>query len=508
MANAPVRSINVYATVNGKKIEVSELEISNRVGALATARITGHNAEDAKATQQSAEISLSKFANQAGTLQNYVLTAKRLDPDFLVSVVDGQGGSLNFKGSLSAPAFSVGYGSANMSYSGVHEAAILGFYHGEAFTQAGFGLDFMGESARDAYRTLAYDPGNWPPFTGSVAEQMLTQLTSAKRTLAAIGSRSPNDNDTSRAIAFAMHETNNVVWSKVQAFLQGSVETTRIPGVTGFGEDLDLAIRNHLWASLTSEGGLLGVLLNVIPVEYGMQFVCSLTGQSPAARLELLSYVNAEPTPLTIAAENFSFVSGGELALPIRAVVVRGAKNVDEMTAPQGADSPNQFATAVACYPSTATISPGSRVVVRDAPAWFNSGNVALISDPTTYKGPGDIAAYRAQHPRLSKLIANLNNDAQRLLTWWAKTQFSYLSLVSSQASAKLPLTAGIQVGRVYTIRVYDSSGSASQLFTGYVESVSHHIGVQEGGLDASTSISFSHVQASGYTQVGDRPKL
>jgi hypothetical protein len=503
MAEASIRSVGVTAKINGQTIQVVDLEVLNRVGSLATIRVTGHNADDAKATQSSSKISLSKFAAQAGDLQTYILTTARLKPDFLVSASDGQGGTMDFSGYLSAPAFSIGYGSADLSYSGVHEAAILGFYHGEVFVDAGFGTDYE-KSIEEVF-----DPASlaWPRFTGSVTDLMLRQIEQATKTLNELGPQGINDNSVSRAINFSMQSENALVLPQVQAFLAGSRATSTIPGITGLGPDLDVALRNHLWTAITSEGGLLSVLLNVIPVEYGMQFVCALSG-APSSRLELLSYVNAQPTPITIPAENFAFTSGGEFALPIKAVVVRGAKNVDVYTTPGAADEANQFASAVASFPSDAEITPGARVVVRDAPTWFNSGNFALLLDPDTYAGPGDIRAYQARHPKLKELIANVNDDAQRLLEWWAKTQFAYLSLASAQATARIPLNLGIEAGRVYEISVLDSTGSASQLFQGYVEGVSHRISSREGGLDASTTISFTHVQAKGYVQAGDRPTL
>jgi hypothetical protein len=501
MAEAAVRTLSVTATIAGREVKVSDLEVSNRVGEVATIRVTGAVPKDATATQSSADVPLGEFAAQAGELQKTVMTTARLDPDFLVKASDGQGAALDFKGYLSAPGFSVGYGSVDKTYAGVHVAALLGFYRGEVFNNTGFGLAFDGTSKR------YYDPQTWTPFDGSVANQLRAQLEKATKLLKTIGAKNFNANDAYRTIGFAMQAVNDKVYGSVISFLKASAESSKIPGFDKFPDRLDFAIRNQLWREVTAEGGLLNVLTSTIPAEFGLQFVCRLSS-SPAARLELLSYTNAKPIPVTIPAENLSFVSGGQFALPVKAVVVRAARQVDAWTTSLSVKTSHQFPTAAAVYPGEGSISPGSRVVVLDAPAWFNNSGVPLLGDTRTNRAPGSIEAYLKKIPKNKELVANLNTETQKLLTWWAQNKFAYLSLMDSQASVRMPLNFGMEVGRVYSVRVYSSDGSSEEIFQGYLQAVTHRISCKDGGGDASTNASFSHVQAKGYVRAGARPSV
>ena len=497
---AEIRAVNVTAAINGQDIKVSNLEVSNRVGTLATVRVTGHNAEDAKATEQSTKLSLEKFAGQAGALQAYVMQQTRNSPDVQISATDGASRML-FNGFLSAPAFAVSNGSADMLYSAVHEAAQIGFYRGDVFQQSGFGLDHAATN-----REKVFDPMKWTPFDGSIAQQILEQLNRMTKIFEKLGPQTVT-NGVAYQLALQLEEQNAVWLPYVQRFLQASVATTRIPNITHYDFQLDTAIRRDLWRTICSEGGLLSALVNIVAKEYGLQFVCQLTG-TPSARLELLGYVNAQPTTLSIPAESFSFSTGGELSLPIKGVIVKAARPPNTFTDALAVEKSNQFSTAVAFYPPNAAVSPGSRLVVLDAPNWFNSGNVRIKFDPETHTAPSSLKAFRNQHPTLAALVRKTNTDAQSILTWWAKGKFAYLSLAPAQATAHIPLNFGIQVGRVYAVQVYDSTGASGALFQGYVEGVTHRISSREGGLDASTTVYFTHVQANGYTQPGDHPQL
>jgi hypothetical protein len=147
-------------------------------------------------------------------------------------------------------------------------------------------------------------------------------------------------------------------------------------------------------------------------------------------------------------------------------------------------------------------------VVVLDAPAWFNNSGVPLLGDTRTNRAPGSIEAYLKKIPKNKELVANLNTETQKLLTWWAQNKFAYLSLMDSQASVRMPLNFGMEVGRVYSVRVYSSDGSSEEIFQGYLQAVTHRISCKDGGGDASTNASFSHVQAKGYVRAGARPSV
>jgi hypothetical protein len=54
---------------------------------------------------------------------------------------------------------------------------------------------------------------------------------------------------------------------------------------------------------------------------------------------------------------------------------------------------------------------------------------------------------------------------------------------------------------------VEEEGGGGSALFQGYVESVTHRVATHPAPA-ALTQIDFSHVQASGYSQTGERPTL
>ena len=65
----------------------------------------------------------------------------------------------------------------------------------------------------------------------------------------------------------------------------------------------------------------------------------------------------------------------------------------------------------------------------------------------------------------------------------------------------KLPLSVGLVPGQVYSVSI---EGAGEAIFTGYAETVTHHLSVQNGGGSAETVIYFSHVKIKGYTAPSD----
>jgi hypothetical protein len=499
MADAPITP-TVTALIRGQRLEVSEVVINNTVNSLATVQVSGHSTADAKATSESAEIPAGRLAADAGELQRYILTTARLAPDMQVELNDGVYGKVTFSGYVASPAFSTQSDSVQMTYAGVHAASVLDFYTANVFELVGRGPNNTGEGWLDPQQSALKNLRS-----NSVAEVLGTMLTVYTKNLEEGKAGSVYGDATRRAMITAMLSRNKVVASYVYRFLVDSVATTKIPNVTFHGSDsAGIYIRSHLSHLICQPGGFRSVVVNSMLEEYGMQFVCYLNGQQPGARLENITYANAIPSVLSVKSENFMFTAGGSAELPIKGVVIRGIAHKEALTGSQSQSGTAGIPEALAIYPGNAKFTPGARFVELEPPSWYS---MRMMVSRDTQHVAGTIANFRGKYPRAQQLLKENNSVTVKLLNWWARMKFAYHSLLSSRATLNGPLDSRIQAGRTYAIRVAADGGGASQLFTGYAVSVTHRVSTQ-GALAASTSVEFSHVQAQGYTQAGERPGL
>lgn len=489
---------SVSATVRGEKIEVSEVVLTNSVNSLATVQIAGHSAAEAKATQQSAQIPAADMAAKAGELQNYVLTTSRITPDMAVTISDGIGGSATFSGFLSGPAFALSSSSVSMIYNGVHAATILDFFDGSVY-------DLLGRGENNIKTSVSYMNCNAKELvklsTDNIATILSKMITVYEAALKLPGGVVIYGDAARQAVTKAVTARNAAVLPYVQRFLQASAATTRIPGVTVSGSDpLGEGIRQHLSLLLQQQGGFRSVVVNTMLADFGLQFVCYLNGEMPGARLELISYANGVPDTLTVKADNFQFTAGGSLELPIKGVFVTGVSQAGALTKSIFQDLSRGLMESLAYYPADMAVTPGARVAMIPAPAW--APTYRIPSADTQYPS-GAIRAFTQRWPNAVQLIRRSSSQTRTMLEWWARLKFTYLSLAGSRAAVSGPLNTAVQAGRTYTLKVEDGTG-AVQLFQGYVESVTHRVAANP--PSASTSIEFSHVQASGYEQTGERP--
>lgn len=499
MADATPITPKVQARIRGAEIAVSRLSITNTVNSLAQVQISGHALADAKATQKSAELPAEKIAAKAGALQDYILNTARIEPDMQVSLDDGRSGRLLFSGFLASPSFGTGSGSVAMTFTGVHAAAALNFFDGSTYDLLGRGANF---SAEQRTYLNANDPEIRAVQADNAVVILAKMLEVYQKSLLAYGPGAVRGDDTRVEMITASGARNQTMLPLVQRFLAESARFCRIPGLSIRGSDpAALRIREHLSALLQQEGGFLGMVLNNLLADFGLQFVCRLDGTSPGARLELISYVNGRASELTLPTEQFSFTAGGSLDLPIKGVVVKGFAAPGAMTQ-SVVNSQAQLPESLASYPPAASLAPGGRVILRAAPRWYDT---MLLPAAATYSSAPSIKKFGQQWLSTAKTVKKQMTEGRKLLDWWAKTQFAYLSLLSSRASISGPLNAGIQAGHVYTVKVQGADGKSAALFQGYANTVTHQLST-EGNLTASTSVEFTHVQASGFKQGGLSP--
>jgi hypothetical protein len=87
------------------------------------------------------------------------------------------------------------------------------------------------------------------------------------------------------------------------------------------------------------------------------------------------------------------------------------------------------------------------------------------------------------------------------LLEYYAQKAFYEYYLSGTSASVTLPLTldSKLQIGRVYEVMApVPGSTQGRPLFTGYLMSVAHHVGLTQGSGNAITTLAFSHVVVTG----------
>jgi hypothetical protein len=224
-------------------------------------------------------------------------------------------------------------------------------------------------------------------------------------------------------------------------------------------------------------------------------FAAGFIAGVPAAGFSLVDAVNVAGTDVDLPADGLTFSAGGSYSLPIRGVFI--TTDLAYKTGTEAGGAINHLEKICAYYPPDTNMAVGGNFVRIGAPSWIPDpvplGLRLEILDKLKAADKPDIATIKEFEIKLANLFAKSVNVVQILLDRYARSQFNYMALANTQASINTPLSLGLHIGRVYNV-----TAGGTKMLTGFLQSVTHSIAINNNTAQATTSATFSHVRTAG----------
>ena len=499
-------------------------------------------------------LDIEQFTKIAADTQHYLINKLRLNVDFEVLAMDGQGSPLSFRGFMSNPVFTIQPGLVVLTYTGVHKmSGLQGFnmniydistYYGHtaqnqlanapaaaAATQAD-----ITSLLEDAQNTTASDnienklfPTAFTSGPASISDRLnsLIAITMNLFTSKYLPSAGLSDLQ-------SIHNMNKVIYTTfVQPFLTSanSLAGTTLPGLvpTTAKATLPLAymtdvLDNELRRVLFSSEHFAGSLPELCNM-FRFQLNANWTGDAWLEPLQMYSDPQKKMIKAPLQAIAFNVANTFELPLlKIYMIVPQGDAYGFQTLTPgiSPAWSVASVAQSAAMVQAVnegntelqATIlstMPNLAVYPQISSKPTDMGVFYIVSPPTwiapesTYVGnlehtvvasPLDLADATVGMGRLMEQNQISDGLKKTLMQQMLEDTFNEWFLGSSGATLTLPFCAPLQVG--YTYNVQDITNGAL-IFTGYLAAVSHTISQGAGSQSSlQTDCVFSHIKMSG----------
>lgn len=225
---------------------------------------------------------------------------------------------------------------------------------------------------------------------------------------------------------------------------------------------------------------------------FQMVFVPGHMGNTPGKFVPLTNIIsNPEDKDVNIVSLDMN--PGPKTYLSVTAVAVKGLPPeeppVGQAAVPAGTD--------MICWPEELPASGLTQVI--QMPAWLPSDLYPLEILKT-----GDNLDANANYNKAEaaqKEIKDGTELVRKICLDIARTTYIYSALEKSEATIISPLDLTWEAGKRYTVKQPDSkSGGSSALFAGWLCRLEHRITSTPGSPQAFTTLTFSHVEATGFT--------
>lgn len=483
--SAQVITPKVSCSVGGTEIPASRVTMTLQAGGVSTCTVHGQ----VKPNLASGVVDMldEVIATKIGALQSRVFTM-RSEPDSSVRIDDGQGGSITFQGYFSSPSYSNAPGNMGIGYTMIHESAILSAYRG--FIYAASNTDNETQIGGGIWGALTGK--NTATILGAVLSKLITRW---ERTFDATITK-PED----REIITAQHTENEKIKPLLlEVLAQSSVEFENIP---------ELPLQDHIkiqeWMAdnvILQRGS--SFFDNLSTYEQGFQALL-IPSFTPGELGKFISQrrVMDYATKLQIPAVDVTYSGGDRKMLPISNVVIMNHMGPG-LRSQQQVKQSNSEEMRIYAYPNRPLT--GGDLLYDSGPPWLSS--IQLSSDgidasqgavTAASLGTGlDLGKYKSSRASLNKfLVDTADVKHMPIIRQWAKNLYSFAALEGSTATVGIPLCVPMTPGARYD--VVDLGGRP--LFSGFLQQVSHTVSLDSKPPSAGTFLSFSHIEAGGFT--------
>lgn len=403
-----------------------------------------------------------------------------------IVIYDGAGNSTIFTGFDTGPHHDIMFGGVNNGKNLVHRCAKLFFIN------------------TSVYRPPPPEPGQSTEEPTAAAIEFLDGVKNPCAALKIIlqniikdflATRGEAAGTTDYKIRTKVHEANiKIIEEEWYPILDASTESA-IPDFAAASANVTIQVTlyDSIRSVYLSGAADFSALISQFESMFQMKFVPGHMGIQPGKFIPATAML-ADPEDREVNIVSLSMNPGPKKFLVPTAVAMRGAPSkgpppVGQAIQPAGSD--------MVVWPET--MPEAGQTLVMQMPSWL----------------PEDL--FPTEIPKLGEILdLNLNLElvkasneqkavaadiVQKICVSIARLAYNDISLSSASASIVCPLDITWEIGKRYNIKQPSTvSGESSALFSGFLRSVQHRISSSPSKAEASTQLTFSHVEANGFT--------
>jgi hypothetical protein len=470
------------ATIGGQSISPESVRVTASINSFARVDLRYHN----KTETNKAISAVPETLSQELAADQKIMFEAAEGAD--ISIEDGLGGTLKFKGYQTNSSYEITPGAIGYAASIVHNSAVLDtlqtsvYKHGNTYFRDVASLPKGGEK--------------YSSWMSVVLEKMISSWD------AHVNGTSTVLDDLSKAEYVRAHENNARGLAAFRKYLAACNDPN--PKLSAFAESSEFLKAMNL-TIFNTYGNSYGSFLQTIQ-QLGLQFqtiyvpdlgdgVGTSIVSSSLVKQELSKKVHILSMLLSAGAKNI---------IPMTQVILSAGPSTywraDETK------KANKFlpGTTVSVFPPGTT---QGRVYVVSAPGWLPTSITPRLSaaDIEAGKGSPDPAAYGDKRTMQDeKARNNMKKPVRDMMDEWAKNVYVDMALADSVAQITVPLDLTWELGKVYKVTTTGAKGQKfKKLFTGFLSAMSHNLSSIHDSPHAYTSLMFTHVQGEGFTLPG-----
>lgn len=398
----------------------------------------------------------------------------------VVNIVDGSGNFVMFTGYATGPHHSILFGGVSNGKSIVHRCSRLAFIN-----------------------TSIYRPGRGQPPVAAAIDI----LAGASNPCAALklilkeiikeflDTTGEEEGTTDYKIRQKIHEFNTkIIEEEWYPILDASTESS-IPNFSDAASNptIQLKMYDSIRGVYLSGASDFSVIISQFESMFQIMFVPGHMGTEPGKFIPV-SAILSNPEDKEVNIVSMVMNPGPKKFLSVTGIAVKGAPlseppPVGQAVMPAGTD--------MICWPEELPAAGLTEVI--QMPAWLPEDlyPLEIPKSGKTLDFNSNLTAVKAAQEEIldaSALVHKICLDIARLT-------YNYTSLEQASASITSPLDVSWELGKRYTIKQPNkNSEGSSVLFSGFLNRVIHRISSSPSKAEASTQLTFSHVEANGFT--------
>lgn len=219
---------------------------------------------------------------------------------------------------------------------------------------------------------------------------------------------------------------------------------------------------------------------------FQMLFVPDPTGKTAGKFISFKNIVG-NPEDKSANIRGLDITAGPKSFMPLAGVAVMGLPNPDMYLG-----GPHTTGNVLVTWPET--LPKYGKIETISAPSWIPRD--LLVPQDDIGQGELDPSKAASYYETINKACKDSADLCVLIMKQFAKSYYAYTALEPCKASIVTLLDLSWEVGKRYTVK---QSGGGT-LFSGFLQYIEHRISAKPGSPDASTQLTFSHVEANGFT--------
>lgn len=463
--------VKASVVIGGEPAHATKIKFISSLNNIVQSQISYiHKSSDANTSATS--LTAAEVFEALGERQTKAFKDTPDNPDTIITMQDAYGGSLEFKGNTSAPAYTFSVGLVDLVEDVQPDYAAVNCFDLTCYENIQQNIDEIEENP----------PSNVAELTWKLINKIMTKGVEAMNKLKGISKKS----------AQKQHEINQKVVKFVQELLDNSKDTIGWEDAISELKDNKKRLVERIVTALASRSG--GFFNNILHL--AEEFQCVYIPEiDNIGKLVNKKKVFEEKDVLHPHIISLSARAGTQGMFPVRAVAVVGVPlsvNPDEIAVTDKYYS---------IFPEE--VEPGGSILQVQGPQWLPETGWKLQSVKPVLDGgsssgkvqTGDLTPSTADNSsEVKKAEEEQKTKKENVLQSWAETAYYWHALGQSYAIINTELNLNVKLGKMYVI----ISENGETLFSGILNAVEHTISTSYSKSQASSNLQFSHVIMSG----------